>query len=599
MRIVLVYPPPWKISAPGESQYQLKDGPPKNYGKNLIDNGDFLSSPYGLLSLAAQSIKAGHEVLTVNLSNFAWRDIELLIRHVEADLFGLSCYTINRRGVSMLAQFIREVHPEAHIVCGGPFVTALPKETLEYYKAIDTVVIGEGEETFLELIRRLEAGESSAGLAGTAWRSGRNIHIGLPRKRIDDLDSLSSPLDYFHSDVLITSRGCPGKCTFCGARAMWGRKLTFHSVDYVLDMLRKAVDLHGQKFITIMDDTFTSNRRRVLAICQGIIEQKLNFIWSCHTRVDALDEELLRFMRLAGCQRLGLGVESASPLILNNIKKLTSPEMVLEVTRLAKKYGFEIRYYMMTGNRGETIETIQQSLDFIKQAQPTEFAISHLSIYPGTEEFDILQEKGVKPDIFFKEDFIELYSKSEDGKQIWDLLGENKGHYNVSDYSVDELEAILERLHNHPAAHIDLAGAYCRAGQYDKAERHVRDALDLNYPLPGLAFNYLACIAAAKHDYPSVWFNLIKAYKFFPHQVVQQNMKLLAAWYQKGGMDSGIPLILIAHNLFELVIHNVQQPVTPGPITLNIGKGKKIYNLGPDVGLAYHHGKPLIVQSKN
>ncbi len=525
MRIALLYPPPWKIPARGEANDFLKDGPPPNDDKDIINDGDFTSAPYGLLSLAAQALRAGHDVLTINLSNLPWRDIELLIRHINAELFGLSCHTLNRRGTAMLAQLIREVHPEAHIVCGGSFVTVLPEATLKHYRAIDTIVIGEGEETFLELVHRLEKGESLEGLAGTAWRSAKGIHIGPPRKRIHNLDSLASPADYFHISALVSSRGCPGECTFCGSKTMWGKQLTCHSVDYVLDMLQKVVCQHGQKFVAFKDDTFTANHKRALAICKGIIKLKLNFIWSCDTRVDTLDEEVLYFMRLAGCQRLSLGVETASPVILKNIKKHISPRMVLDATQLAKKYGFQVRYYMMAGNRGETLETFQQSLDFIKEAQPHEVTIANLAIYPGTEEFDIFQENGGEPEIFFQQDFISLERLAgmlADGEEILNLK-KNISHRNVLNYTAKELETILGRLPNHSAIHMDLAGAYYREGHYDKAEKHVRRALEMNYPLPGLAFNYLACIAAGKQDFSNVMGNLIKAYKFFPHEVVIRN----------------------------------------------------------------------------
>jgi radical SAM superfamily enzyme YgiQ (UPF0313 family) len=106
--------------------------------------------------------------------------------------------------------------------------------------------MGEGEETFMELVHRLEAGESTAGLAGTAWRRGDQILIGPRRQRINNLDLLASPLDYFPTDLLVSSRGCPGRCTFCGSKTTWGRKLTFHSAEYVLNMLEKAVCHYGE-----------------------------------------------------------------------------------------------------------------------------------------------------------------------------------------------------------------------------------------------------------------------------------------------------------------------------------------------------------------
>ena len=138
MRIVLLYAPPWKIARCGDPQYPPEEGPPDNIDPAAVTEGDFIQAPYGLMSLAAQAIRSGIGVQTLNVSNFPWPDIEALIRRLDADLFGLSCMTENRRGVAMLAALIRNMHPGAHVVVGGPHVTALPIETLRHVPAIDT-----------------------------------------------------------------------------------------------------------------------------------------------------------------------------------------------------------------------------------------------------------------------------------------------------------------------------------------------------------------------------------------------------------------------------------------------------------------------------
>ena len=122
----------------------------------------------------------------------------------------------------------------------------------------------------------------------------------------------------------------------------------------MLDVLEAVVRRHGRKIIAIKDDTFTADRDRALEICQQIRHRNLVFIWSCETRADCLDEELLGAMRMAGCKRISVGVESASEEILKNIRKQVLPDLVQDVTQLIKRYGIQIRYYMMVGNRGET-----------------------------------------------------------------------------------------------------------------------------------------------------------------------------------------------------------------------------------------------------
>jgi anaerobic magnesium-protoporphyrin IX monomethyl ester cyclase len=597
MRIVLLYPPPWKIPVPRDTADFGKDGPPRDYGKAMISGGDsdFYLTPYGLLSLGAQALRAGHEVVTLNISKFSWCDIELLIRHLHAEVFGISFHVLNRRGAAGLAQLIRELHPAAHIVGGGPFPSALPVETLKHYQAFDTVVIGEGEATFLELLGRLEKGESAAGLAGAAWRANRDVQMGPPRSRLRNLDVLASPLDYFPTSVLVTSRGCPGNCTFCGSKAMWGKLVTFHSVDYVLKMIDQAINQHGIRYIAFKDDTFTADRQRIKALCRGILQRRRSFIWSCDTRVDSLDEETLHLMRLAGCQRLSLGVESASPIILKNLKKRISPGMIQKVTRLAKKYGFQLRYYLIAGSRGETLETFRETLDFIEETQPHEVDIGPLEIYPGTEEFAIFKEQGGDAEIFFKEDFCSFAKLPEtppDDQRLLKLIEEKSGNRNRANYTIEELEAILALLPDHPAAHVDLAGAYYRQGRYDEVEKHLRLALELNYCSPGLVYNYLACLAAARQEIAEVMEYLIKAYKYFPHEIIQQNLKLLARWHKEGGPQNGRPLRLKAHNLFERNVI-VQQPEAPGSIKLNIRQTGETFLLGAYDSLEYHQREPL------
>ncbi len=402
-RIVLLQPPPWKIAAPGDRPYPAGEGGPSP-GQTLSDQ-DSRMVTHGLLSIAAQLLSSGRRVAVHNISNLTWPEAEKLIPNLGADLFGITCKTFNLRGVGALTRLIRAIHPEACIVVGGPHPTAQPDEILRHFPAIDGVVIGEGETSFMEITEHLEQGEPVRGIAGTAWREDGEIRHGPARAFVADVDSLTSPHEFFPVRTFLTSRGCPFQCTFCASQITWGRNLRFHSRDYVLDSLELAVRRDGMKFLFIKDDTFSASRKRTLSICQGIMERKLDFVWSCDTRVDALDEDVLRAMRLAGCQRISLGVESGAPEILAAIKKKSGPDLTLDVMRMARKFGFQVRFYMIVGNRGESLKSFTESLDLIHQARPTEFRFQNLGFYPGTEEFEIYQQqKNLAPDIFFQTD---------------------------------------------------------------------------------------------------------------------------------------------------------------------------------------------------
>ena len=483
MRIALVYPPPWQIVGPDElAEY----------------TDDRLRVPFGLLSIAAQAMRAGHQVSTFNITDFPWNRVETIIRAAAAAVFGMYCNTPNRHGVAAVARLIREVHPAAHIVIGGPHATALPIEMLTHYPVIDTVVVGEGEDTFMDLLGRIEAGEPTAGIPGTAWHGADGPVAGPSRPLIRDLDRLASPLDYFRLPSVVTSRGCPAKCTFCGTENMWRGKLRYHSVNYVLDrFIEPAVRRYGMRHIGFKDDTFTANRKRILGVCRAIVERGLDFLWNCDTRVDCLDEEVLYAMRRAGCETISLGVESASRKILANIRKKTDPDGILQVTRMAKDLGFGVRYYMIYGNRGETLETFRESLDFIEEAKPNRTLFYPLAIYPGTEEFELSRGRGLDSERFFTSpaQFLTVFAGDARGAELDELnvlFPQYFGTREVWRYGVAERAAVLERLPGHHAAHADLAHALFETGRREEAEEHARRAMELGYPRPGNLADLLA-----------------------------------------------------------------------------------------------------------
>jgi hypothetical protein len=366
----------------------------------------------------------------------------------------------------------------------------------------------------------------------------------------------------------MTSRGCPGHCTFCAKNVVWGTKYRAHSVDYVLNLLEATIDRLPLKMLMVKDDTFTANQRRALAICQGIVDRGINFVWSCDTRADALNAELLRAMRLAGCQLLSFGVESGSAAILANIKKNVSPETIASATELAKQYGLTVRYFMMLGNRGETATTFRESLAFVDAAQPHQSIFACLSVYPGTDDFVDLERAGeIDREAFFTEDFQELKlpfdASAEDTALMSDWFQRHIGVQEHHRAGVDEAAAVLERLGEYHAAHLDLAAAQLRAGLLEEARHHVERALALGFPLPGLAHNHLACIAARRGDTEEMERQFSRAMQGPPHAVIVRNLGLLNAWRARQIGTSELAAKLAAHHDFQL-LEPPAQPMLPG-----------------------------------
>jgi radical SAM superfamily enzyme YgiQ (UPF0313 family) len=568
VRIALLYPPPWKIPGPDEAADPV-DGPPDEYRTGDLD-ADFHQTPYGLFSLGAQAIRAGHQVKVVNLSAFPWAKVEEIVRALDADLYGMSMWTANRRGVALVAKCIKAHRPRAHVVVGGPHATPLAPEVLRHHAEIDTVCLGESDVTFMELVDRLGRGESTKGLLGTAYRDGDRVVVAPERASINDLDTLASPQDYFDTHILMTSRGCPWACTFCGAETSWGRGFRAQSIGYVVDALAKQVERLPVKMVQIKDDTFTTNKKRVVEMCRAMRARDLRFFWSCDTRVDLLTEELLKEMRLAGCQRLSLGVESGSQRILDAIDKKITTDEILASTAIAKRYGIRVRYYMMLGNRGETVDSFQETLRFLDRARPHEYIFSCLSIYPGTRDFDEAEKAWLDRERYFTGRFQELktpFDASEDTTRVLNAwFKDNSGLRRMHEDTVAEREETLRLLGDHHAAHVDLAVALSDAGRLDEAEVHVKRALDLGYPCPGLAYNHLACIAKARGDLDAMMDLFSTAAKIDPqHFVLIKNVQAARAWFKQGGPAKKLPLDLTASHDFQLLERTVQ-PTLPGPL---------------------------------
>jgi hypothetical protein len=362
-------------------------------------------------------------------------------------------------------------------------------------------------------------------------------------------------------------------CTYCGSNLMWGRQLRTHSVDYVLDMIETCVRGYGQQIIAIKDDTFTINSKRILAICEGIRSRGLDFMWSCETRADCLDEEVLGAMRAAGCKRISLGVESASRIILRNIRKRIDPDQVLQSTRSAKKFGLQVRYYMMVGNRGETLETFKQSMAFIRKAKPSQFVFSQLHLYPGTEEFRLFKKSGVvSNNLFFDRDFLCLTcfaGRREDATEINARMRHLEGRQDFWHYSAADCRAAIGRLPPQHSLHMDLSAAYIREEKPDLAEQQLQQAVAMGYFLPGLVGNHRACIAALRGDIHTARDHLMTAAAHYPHRVVLQNLASLERWMAEPREGSRRSLQLTVNQGFETACV-WRQPEFPDPLNLHL-----------------------------
>jgi anaerobic magnesium-protoporphyrin IX monomethyl ester cyclase len=357
---------------------------------------DVRAVPLGLYYVAAVLKDNQYDVEILN-----WHDINATphkIREVledkKPDLIGFSILNANRWGGIEIARTARQINPRVKIVFGGIGATFLWKHFLTHFQEVDFVVIGEGEHTFLKLIRCLETDSLQAieKINGLAYRKNGKPERTRQAQPIGRLDDLPDPAQYFDYQHLALTRGCGGNCNFCGSPRFWGRKIRFHSADYFVNQLERLVQ-KGIHFFYLSDDTFTVDKRRVIEICRKIIEKKLGITWNAISRVDHVSEEVLYWMRKAGCIQISYGVESGSEKIRNFLLKNISSEKIQSAFTLTQKYGIMARAYFIYGAPRESRQTIQETIDLINSIKPLSAIFYILDIFPGTALYEDFKQR--------------------------------------------------------------------------------------------------------------------------------------------------------------------------------------------------------------
>lgn len=374
--------------------------------------------PMGLYSIAALLREHGCEV---DLHN--WHDVyrhpervsETLLRD-RPDILGVSIFHGNRWGGLDVADLARELLPDSAIVFGGVGATFLWELLLTHFDCVDAVVLGEGEETFLELVQALERARKDDAarslpntlpdilrdVPGLALRIDGKAQRTAERPFIHDLDALPNPARHFSYQHLSLTRGCPGNCAFCGSPRFWRRRVRSHSAAYFVEQLTLLTQ-RGQSFFYVSDDTFTLNRKLVLEVCDRIQDAGLNIQWAAISRVTAVDQELLLAMRRAGCVQISYGVEHGSPDIRRRLGKEFDNQAVRDAFAWTTAAAILPRAYFIYGCPGETRETIEECWSLINDIQPLVCLFYILSLFPGTELYeDFKRRSGATDDIWLQ-----------------------------------------------------------------------------------------------------------------------------------------------------------------------------------------------------
>jgi len=193
--------------------------------------------------------------------------------------------------------------------------------------------------------------------------------------------------------LIITARGCPFQCVYCATRGYYGNTWRPRGVENVINELKEMVEIYGLKDIGFWDDTFTINRKRVIAICQRIIEEKLNIQWICLSRVDTVDPEILSWMKKAGCYQIQFGVESGDEEVLRRLGKNITIGQIKSAFQWSREAGIESAAFFMLGNPGETEKSVRKTINLALELPATYASFNINTPYPGCELFDQIKDQ--------------------------------------------------------------------------------------------------------------------------------------------------------------------------------------------------------------
>ena len=432
MNILLMAPPWYRLMGASLSHYP--PGPTFIAGAlekigydSIVWNADYdpkiRSVVGGTNILQTDELTKKHNLYRENLNNLdkaIWKETESKLRLFKPDVLGISAYSATYKACLNVALLAKRLNPDVITILGGVHPSIDP-EGVVGEEAVDFAVFGEGEITTQELIRAIDNGENDfSRIRGLAYKSSGKTIVNQRREPAGNLDNIVSvarhkiyqkelcPPSVFH--MVYSSRGCPFKCIYCGSFNVWGHKKRSRSAESLLDEIEKTHKDYKTRYFYVCDDIFfhPNDMERAYKFCKGLIERKLNILWSTQTRAETINEdneEILKLMKKAGGQHISVGVETGSDRISKLIKKNNNVEHSRKAAKLIRKHGLYMACFFMFGFPWETEDEIRETIDSMKEIDPP-IAFPHIvTPAPGTELNKIALDMGLITPDFAIENF--------------------------------------------------------------------------------------------------------------------------------------------------------------------------------------------------
>jgi len=413
----------------------------------FVANGDLgYFFPLGLPYVSASMKKAGFHVRTLNLNHIEGSIYDIL----QKNILDYKIDVLLTGGLSPHYSIIRDIIENAKKIksslltlVGGGIISSDPETAMAALEYADYGVIGEGEVTCCEFASALEKGEDATKIGGVIYKNGDKTYtITKPRKEIEDIDTIPWP-DYegfnFEKAVygnpstnglnitgvlhMLLSRSCPFNCTFCFHTM--GRKYRQRSLDDFFAELDLMLQKYPVKYLSFIDDLFSSDVRRIKEFCHRVKDYKIN--WEACFRVDNLNEEMLHLLKNSGCNFMTFGLESADNRVLKSMKKGITIEKIEETLKLAYANSMHFMGAFIFGDKEETVETATNTISWWQKHLEYPIVLSRIISYPGTALYKYACEKGIIKDKI-------------------KFLKEGCPHVNVSKMTDEEFAEILKKI---------------------------------------------------------------------------------------------------------------------------------------------------------
>lgn len=353
---------------------------------------DRLDAPLGLLYVAAAIIRAGHKAVVTDLCGTKTED-QWAAQIEDADIYGISSYVCTMDISARLAELALEKNPDAYIVGGGANFTGLVETgSWEFIPNVfNSIIVGAGELAIVDLITDIQEGRKPQLTYEKVLGRDLDEYVG-PLYDLVDLQSYHRTIAGERSISILTSRGCPFRCNFCGLPSQ-SRVVRYRSAESVAQEIKYIISEYGIKAFNFQDDTFIVNKKRVRRLMELIGPLGIKF--RCLGRAGLDTEEDYRIMREAGCESIAWGIESGSQKMLDLMNKQVQVKDNYNVIEWAKKHGILDRIFLLVGFPGETRETLEETKRFIENSDPSQYIASTFQPYPGIPVWKDPQRFGV------------------------------------------------------------------------------------------------------------------------------------------------------------------------------------------------------------